>query len=379
MTVPFIDLKLQYKNLKSEIDNAVLDVLSNCHFIMGPNVKSLEEEIAKFLNVKHVIACASGSDAILLSLMAYGIKQGDEVITTPFTFFATAGAIVRLGAKPVFVDIDAQTYNINPSLVKEKITSKTKAIIPVHIYGQAADLDPLKTIAAEHNIALIEDCAQAFGAKYKNKYVATIGDLGCISFFPTKNLGCFGDGGAITTNNDTLAEKLRLLRLHGAKPKYYHKLIGINSRLDEIQAAILRVKLKYISLWNSTRQNIAQKYNTAFRNTNITIPYAADYGRHIYHQYAIKIGNRDKVLEFLKSNKIEAGIYYPLSMHLQECFKELGYSKGDLPVSENTTETILSLPIFAEMTEDQINFVAEKVIEAEKLYNTESKKGANHA
>ncbi len=365
MAVPFIDLKKQYNSIKEEINTQITKVFEGCNFIMGPNVAAFEKELAAYLGVKHVISCASGSDALLLSLMAAGIKEGDEVITTPFTFFATVGAIARIGAIPVFADIDGRTFNLDAKSAISKITSKTKAIIAVHLYGQPADMTKLAGAAAERGIALIEDCAQAIGARYKDKPAATIGDIGCLSFFPTKNLGCYGDGGAVVTSNDELAEKLKILRVHGAKPKYFHKYIGINSRLDEIQAAVLRVKLKYIDSWNARRIEIAERYDELFKNVpGVTIPYKVPDAKHIYHQYAILVNNRDLVLQKLNEAKIGAGVYYPLAMHLQECFKYLNYKPGDFAVCEKVCSQILSLPIYPEMSEIDINEVCETVIKS---------------
>ncbi|HOD39692.1 MAG: UDP-2-acetamido-2-deoxy-3-oxo-D-glucuronate aminotransferase [bacterium ADurb.Bin243] len=363
MAVPFLDLKKQYSTIKEEIDARIADVLQNCNFIMGPNVAAFEKELAAYLNARNAATCASGSDALLLALMALGIKEGDEVLTTPFTFFATAGAIARLNATPVFADIDGRTFNIDPASAVKKINSRTKAIIAVHLYGQAADLAPLMKAAAENKSAVIEDCAQAIGARYGDKPVGTIGDIGCLSFFPTKNLGCYGDGGAVIAANDEIAEKIKILRVHGAKPKYFHKFIGINSRLDEIQAAVLRVKLKYVDGWNGRRKEIAALYGEAFKNEDkITVPYNAPYAFHIFHQYAIMVNNRDFVLKKLNEAKIGAGVYYPEAMHLQECFKYLNYKKGDLPVCEEVCSKILSLPIYPEMSVAEINEVCDAVL-----------------
>jgi len=366
MSVAFIDLKAQYASIKPEIDEAILNVISNCNFIMGPNVTAFEKELASYLGAKHVITCASGSDALLLALMSSGIKEGDEVITTPFTFFATIGAIVRLGAKPVFADIDPRTFNIDPKNILKLLTPHVKAIIPVHLYGQSADLDEVLNEAKKRGIAVIEDCAQAIGATYRGKMVSTLGDIGCLSFFPTKNLGCYGDGGALVTQNDEIAEKLKILRVHGAKPKYFHKFVGINSRLDEIQAAVLRIKLKHVEKWNKKRREIAAAYNAHFENSSVTVPYAANYAGHIYHQYAVKINGRDAALKKINSAGIGAGVYYPLAMHLQECFTNLGYKKSDMPLCETTCEQVLSLPIYPEMTDEQIGESANALLDAIK-------------
>ncbi len=369
MSVKFLDLKAQYASIKKEIDAAVAGVLDECHFIMGPNVSAFEKEMAAHLGVRQVITCASGSDALLLALMAYDIGPGDEVITSPFTFFATAGAIARLGARTVFADIETDTYNIDPAAVEKLINKKTKAVIPVHIYGQSCDMDPIVRAAGGSGVRVIEDCAQAFGASYKGRPVASIGDIGCISFFPTKNLGCYGDGGAISTNDDALAEKIRVLKLHGSKPKYFHSMVGINSRLDEIQAAVLRVKLKYISGWNARRREIAAAYNSFLEGAGVTIPREAAHGGHIYHQYTVRVKNRDMILEHLKKLGVEAGVYYPLPLHLQACFKDLAYAGGDMPVSESVSKDILSLPIYPEMTEGHIKEAADALIGACQKYN----------
>lgn len=365
MPVPFLDLKKQYASIKSEIDAAVMGVLAECNFIMGPNVAAFEKELAAYLGASHAISCASGSDALLLALMAAGVKPGDEVVTTPFTFFATAGAVARLGAVPVFADIDPRTFNLDAGNAVAKMTPKTKAVIAVHLYGQAAEMGRLLSAACEKGVTVIEDCAQAIGALYEGKPVATIGDIGCLSFFPTKNLGCCGDGGAIITSNADLAEKVKILRVHGAKPKYFHKFIGINSRLDEIQAAVLRVKLKYVDGWNSRRVEIAAEYDRLLAGAaGVTVPYRAPYARHIFHQYAILVNRRDAALKRLNEAGIGAGVYYPEAMHLQECFKYLGYAKGDLPASEEACSRILSLPIYPEMSEADIKEVAGAVLTA---------------
>lgn len=356
--IPLVDLKIQYNNLKPEIDKAISNVLESGRFIIGNNVKEFEKEIANYLNVKHAIAVASGSDALLLSLMAIGIKGSQEVITTPFTFFSTAGSISRLNAKPVFVDIDKDTFNINPEKIEEKITKKTKAIIPVHLYGQSCDMNPIMEIAEKHNLIVIEDACQALGAEYNNKKLGTIGHIGCFSFFPTKNLACYGDGGIIVTNDNKIAKKLRVLRIHGADPKYFHKKIGMNSRLDEIQAAVLRVKLKHLDNWIEKRRKNAQLYNQLL---NINKPVEKKYNKHTYNNYTIKTRDRDKLKEFLKSKDIATEIYYPLPLHLQKCYKKLKYQEDSLPVAEEISKTCLSLPIYPELTEEQIKQIADAV------------------
>ncbi|MGQ9608952.1 MAG: DegT/DnrJ/EryC1/StrS family aminotransferase [bacterium] len=361
MAIPLVDLKAQYQKIKREIDEAIMSVLDSQVFILGPKVKELEEKIAEYCNVKYGIGVASGSDALLLALMAIDIKPEDEVITTPFTFFATAGCISRLGAKPVFADICPKTYNIDPNIIKEKITSKTKAIIPVHLYGQCADMDPILEIAEQNNIFVIEDAAQAIGAKYKGRKAGSMGHIGCLSFFPTKNLGAYGDGGMVLTNDQSLAEKINVLRIHGSKPKYYHSLVGVNSRLDAIQAAILIAKFKYLDEWNESRRKNAQYYDALFADMDLITPYAEDFNYHIYNQYVIKIRNRDKVREDLGKANIGTEIYYPVPLHLQKCFSELGYKEGDLPISEDSAKSTLALPIYPELSREQQEIIVETI------------------
>lgn len=353
MAIPLVDLKAQYETIKDEINEAINEVLESQWFILGPNVAELEEKIADYCNVEYAIGIASGSDALLLSLMAIDIGPGDEVITTPFTFFATAGSVSRLGATPIFVDIDPKTYNIDPKLIEEKITEKTKAIIPVHLYGQCADMDPILDIAAKHDLYVIEDAAQAIGAKYKNREAGSMGDLGCLSFFPTKNLGGYGDGGMILTNNENLAERLKVLRVHGSKPKYYHSVIGCNSRLDAIQAAILLVKFKCLDKWNEARRQNASTYDSLFSSTDVLTPYSEGFNYHIFNQYVIQVSDRDGLKAYLKEEGVGTEIYYPVPLHLQECYSDLGYSVGDIPVSEQTARQALALPVFPELNDEE--------------------------
>ncbi|NIM99182.1 MAG: aminotransferase class V-fold PLP-dependent enzyme, partial [candidate division Zixibacteria bacterium] len=350
MNVPLLDLKRQYNSIKEELDQAVFSVLSHTRFIMGPDVKAFEEKAAEYCGSKFAVGVASGTDALLLSLRACGVGPGDEVITSTFTYFATAGAITRLGATPVFVDIDPDTYNLDPGKIENRITPQTKAIIPVHLYGQCADMDPIMEIAKKHNLKVVEDAAQAIGAKYKGKKAGTMGHFGCFSFFPSKNLGAAGDGGMITTDDEEIAELLRILRVHGAKPKYYHALVGYNSRLDTIQAAILSVKLKYLDEWTEKRREHAQVYNAAFRDSDIITPKEEDFNYHIYHQYTIAVKDRDKLRRVLKEKQIGHEIYYPVPLHLQECYRFLGYKEGDLPVAERKAKEVISLPIYPELT-----------------------------
>jgi len=347
--IPLIDLKAQYKTIEREIKEAIDDVLESQHFILGATVKKFEDEIAAICGVKHAIGVASGSDAILLSLTALDIKNGDEVITTPYTFFSTAGSVSRLGAKPVFADIDPQTYNINPSLIEEKITKRTKAIIPVHLFGQCAEMDPILKIAKKYNIAVIEDAAQAIGARYKNKQAGAMGPLGCFSFFPTKNLGGYGDGGMVVTDDAKLAEKIRSLRVHGSNPKYYHAMVGVSSRLDSLQAAVLLVKLKYLNQWTEKRQKNAEYYTNLLKQVKVVAPFVFPENYHIFNQYVIRVPRRDELKKFLLEKGVETEIYYPLPLHLQECYKDLGYQKRDLPESEKAAQETLALPIYAEL------------------------------
>ena len=362
--VPFFDLSVQVKSIEDEIKSAVDEVFQSQQFIMGPQVQALEKTIAQYCRTPYAIGIASGSDALLLSMMALGIGTGDEVLIPPFTFFATAGAVSRLGATPVFVDIDLVTYNIDPSKIDEKITPRTKAIIPVHLFGQCADMDPLLKIAEKKNLFVIEDAAQALGAEYKpmaaseGRLAGQIGDFGCFSFYPTKNLGAFGDAGMIVTNNSELAEKVRLLRVHGSQPKYFHKAIGINSRLDTIQAAILLVKFKYLEKWTTERQKKAERYQLLFQDLSSSIngfklPTIQYQNRHIFHQYVIRVPERDRLRQFLTEEGIGTDIYYPVPLHLQECYSFLKYHRGDLPNSEKASEEVLALPIYPELTEDQ--------------------------
>jgi dTDP-4-amino-4,6-dideoxygalactose transaminase len=365
MAISLVDLKAQYATIKDEVNDAIKDVLESQIFILGPKVKELEDKIAQYSNAKYGVGVSSGSDALLLALMAIDIAQGDEVITTPFTFFATAGSISRLGGKPVFVDIDIKTYNIDPSLIESKITSKTKAIIPVHLYGQCADIDPILEIAKKHNLYVIEDAAQAIGAKYKDRIAGSMGHIGCLSFFPTKNLGAYGDGGMVLANDPDIAEKINILRVHGSKPKYYHSLIGCNSRLDSLQASILLAKFKYLDKWNNERRRNADIYNSLFKGMDLLTPFAEGFNYHIYNQYVIKVkSGRDKLRDSLKDAGIATEIYYPVPLHLQKCFSDLGYKSGDLPKSEEASEGTIALPIYPELTRDQQEQIVKAIRDA---------------
>lgn len=359
LPVPLLDLRTQYETIRDEIQVAVQRVIESQHFILGPEVEALEQEVAAYSQCSYGIGVSSGTDALLVALMAIDIQPGDEVITTPYTFFATAGAIARLGARPVFVDIDPRTYNIDPVGIELVITPRTKAVLPVHLFGQMADMDPIIEIARKHDLYVIEDAAQAIGAEYKGRRAGSIGHLGCFSFFPSKNLGAFGDGGMVTTNDPDLADKVRLLRGHGAHPKYYHKLIGGNFRLDALQAAVLRVKLAHLEDWTIARQHNAARYRQLFleSDTPIGLPWDAGYGRHIYNQFIIRSNERDDLMRFMKAQNIGVEIYYPVPMHLQVCFTTLGYRSGDFPLSETIALEAMAIPIYPELTNEQIQTV----------------------
>jgi len=361
--IPLVDLKAQYNSIKTEIDNAIQRVLDNTSFIMGDELKKFEEEFALFCNTKYAIGVANGSDALILALRACGIGEDDEVITVPHTFISTAEAISNVGGKVVFVDIDPKTYTIDVSTIEEKITKKTKAIIPVHLYGQPADMRPIMELAKKYNLKIIEDAAQAHGAEYKDKKVGSIGDVACFSFYPGKNLGAYGDAGMITTNNEEISKKLKLLRNHGRiTKKYEHEIEGYSSRLDNLQAAILRVKLRHLNKWNNMRRENAKKYNELLSNIDgIITPYEADYAKHVYHLYVIRTENQDKLREELKSEGIATGIHYPIPLHLQPAYNYLGYKRGDFPVTEKASQEILSLPMYAELGDEQIEEIIELV------------------
>lgn len=363
MKVPLLDLKPQYESIRKEVDDAIREVLSKSSFILGPYVEKFEKEITAYTGTKHAIGVASGTDAILISLMALGIKPGDEVITTPYTFFATAGSVSRLGAKPVFVDIDPDTYNINPGQITKEINDNTKAVIPVHLYGQCAEMDEILKIAGENGLKVAEDAAQSIGAEYKERSSGSMGDTGCLSFFPSKNLGCCGDGGMVVTNNEEIAEKIKILRVHGSKPKYYHPVIGLNSRLDSIQAAILSVKLKYLERWAESRRINAIKYNELLKDTPVGTPFVESYNLHVYNQYVIRVNDRDGLQKHLAGKGIETALYYPLPLHLQECYRELGYKEGDFPEAEKAAKETLSIPVFPELKDEQLRHVAESIKE----------------
>lgn len=362
MQVPLLDIKAQLQTIEEELKSAVLRVVEEGHYILGPEVRAFEKEAATYLNVKHAIGVASGTDALLLSLKALNIGSGDEVITTPYSFFATAGTITNVGGTPVFVDIDRKTYNIDPQLIEAKITDRTKAIIPVHLFGQCADMPAIMRLAKKYDLIVIEDAAQAFGAEQGGQKAGTIGQLGCFSFFPSKNLGGLGDAGMVTTNDDELAEKVRMLRVHGSRQKHYHDIVGTNSRLDTIQAAALLVKLKYLDQWNRARRERATFYNEAFSvKEYVTPPYEEGNNFHIYNQYVVRLQGRDELVNHLKENKIECAIYYPWPLHLQTCFRYLNYQPGDLPESEAAARETLSIPVYPELTQQQQKYVVEKI------------------
>jgi dTDP-4-amino-4,6-dideoxygalactose transaminase len=385
--VPLLDLKAQYATLREEIREAIDRVADAQYFILGPEVEALEREIAAYSQCEFGIGMSSGSDALLVALMTIGVKPTDEVITSTYTFFATAGAVARLNAKPVFVDIDPLTYNIDPAQVEAAITSRTRAIIPIHLYGQLAEMDPLMEIARRHKLYVIEDAAQAIGAESNGRRAGSVGDMGCFSFFPSKNLGGFGDGGMITTNNAELAKQVKLLRNHGYSPKYYNKVVGGNFRLDAIQAAILRVKLKYLDQWTEARQRNAATYRRLFEEAELSIspstvaglsgapsggnqlsemsgvvlPRENSNARHIYNQFVIRCGQRDELMKHLKACQIGTEIYYPVPMHEQECFANLDYHAGDFPLSESAAAETLALPIYPELTEQMIATVVNAI------------------
>jgi len=358
--IPMVDLRRQYEGMKKDIDAAIRGVLEKTQFILGPNVAELEREIADHQGVPHAIGVASGTDALLLSLRACDLQPGDEVITTPFTFIATAEVIALLQAKPVFVDIDERTYNIDPAGIEKKITPRTRAIIPVHLFGHPADMDAIMDIGRRHKLRVIEDCAQAFGASYRGRRVGSIGDFGCFSFFPSKNLACYGDGGMVITREQGMAEKLRLLRNHGSRVKYHHDLLGYNSRLDEIQAAILRVKLHRIEEWNDGRRRAADLYRTFIRREDITLPSETSGCRHVYHQFTIRSAARDRIMANLSAQGIASAVYYPIPLHLQKVFTGLR-GIDDLKVSEVSAAEVLSLPMFPEITEEEVRRVSDVI------------------
>ncbi len=383
MNVPLLDLKAQYETIRPEIEQAVRDVMESQHFILGPHVQKCEEAIARYCGSPHAVGVSSGSDALLICLMAEGIGPGDEVITTPYTFFATVGAITRLGATPVFVDIDPVTYNIAADQIAAKVTGRTKAIIPVHLYGQSADMRLVTEVAARHGVVVIEDAAQSLGAEYEGRRSGTIGEYGCFSFFPSKNLGAAGDAGMVITNDPARAEKLAILRGHGSKPKYYHRMVGGNFRLDALQGAIVSAKLQHLDKWTDGRRRNAERYNRLFAGSGLSVGNTRAWAegrdstshpldvvlpteatqRHVFNQYIIRVSSRDALKAHLQQKGIGTEIYYPVPMHAQECFKGLGYRVGDFPESEAAAAHTLALPIYPELTDEQAGYVVESIRE----------------
>jgi dTDP-4-amino-4,6-dideoxygalactose transaminase len=365
MTIPILDLKAQYASIRNEIQAAVNSVLENQHFILGPEVKALEKEIAEYCGTKYAVGVASGTDALILGLKACGIGPGDEVIVPSFSFIATADAVSLLGGTPVFADVQPDTYNIDPTKVEALITPRTKAIIPVHLYGQAADMDPLLALARKHNLKVLEDTAQAIGATYKGRRVAGLGDVGCISFFPSKNLGGYGDGGMVVTNSEEIYRHLVSLRAHGSIKKYFSEEQGWNSRLDELQAGILRVKLRYLDEWSSKRRKVAEAYDRLLRGmSEVITPARNGFGDHVFHQYTIRVPHRDAIQKQLAALGVTTMVYYPTPMHLQPIYESLGHREGDLPVTEEACQQVLSLPMFPELQPDQIEYVVQMLHQA---------------
>ena len=362
MKVPFLNLKAQYQSIKEEISVGLQKVLDNTAFAGGPFVSQFEKEFAMFCQADSVTGLGSGTSALWAAIQGLGIGKGDEVITTPNTFIATAEAISFAGAKPVFVDIDEQTYNMNPQLLETAITAQTKAIIPVHLYGQTADMDPIMKIAKGKGLFVIEDACQAHGAQYKGNSAGSIGDAGCFSFYPGKNLGAYGEAGAVVTNSNQLTENMRMFRDHGQEKKYYHSMIGWNARMDGFQGAVLSVKLKYLNQWNESRRKNAQLYNELLADVDgIIVPQEADYAKHIYHLYVIRTQNRDAFIAALAEDEVFCGIHYPVPLHLQDAYSSLGYKKGDFPIAEKCCRQLVSLPMFPELTSEQIAYVVEKI------------------
>jgi dTDP-4-amino-4,6-dideoxygalactose transaminase len=366
MNVPLLDLRAQFQAIRGEVMAAVERVFESQQFILSPEVEAFERAGAEYCHAKHAIGCGSGSDALLLALTALGVGPGDDVVTVSFTFFATASSITRLGARAVFVDISPDDFNIDPDLIERAITPRAKAIMPVHLFGQCAEMEAIRKIAERHNLPIVEDAAQAIGAEYDKQRAGAMSAIGCFSFFPSKNLGGAGDGGLMTTDDDQLADKLRLLRVHGMQPKYYHQIVGINSRLDALQAAVLGVKLKYLDQWSDARRRNAEHYDRLFAEAGVeevVTPTVRPNRRHIFNQYTIRCSRRDELMDFLKRRGVGAEIYYPAPLHLQECFAYLGYKPGDLPVTEQASRECLSLPIYPELTEEMRRYVVDQIAE----------------
>ena len=378
MRIPLLDLSRQYREIKKEVLREVQNVCDSQHYILGKNVSALEEEMAAYCGTRYAVGVASGSDAILLSLMAVGIGPGDKVITTPFTFFATAGSISLLGAVPVFADIHPETCNIDPLSIEtllKKSSRGVKAILPVHLYGQCADMGPIKTLARKHGLKVVEDAAQSIGARYRGRRAGSLGDAGCFSFYPTKNLGCFGDGGMVTTNNLATAQRLKMLRVHGSRKRYYYDTVGTNSRLDELQAAVLRVKLKYLDAWTERRITNARRYDRLLANAGlgevVKLTRIEETNQSVYNQYVILVKYRDELREHLTSAGIGTEVYYPMPLHLQKCYASLGHRRGDFPVSEKVSRETLALPIFAELKTSEQEYVVSTI---EKFYKRKSRR-----
>jgi dTDP-4-amino-4,6-dideoxygalactose transaminase len=361
--IPLVDLTAQYHSIKEEIDAAVHATMESGHFILGPAVSQFEESIAAYLGVDHAVGLASGTDALILALRALNISAGDEVIIPAYTFFATAGTVMSVGATPVFVDIDPVTYEMDVAQIKEHITPRTKAIIPVHLYGHPADMDPILEIARSYGLKVIEDNAQAFGARYRGMKTGSFGDIGCLSFFPTKNLGAFGDGGMTVTKDPSLAERMRMLRTHGWKKKYYSEEVGYNSRLDALQAAILQTKFAHVDSWNQKRREIAQRYNDQLAPLGVIVPVECDWGKHVYHLYIIRSNRREELQAFLKQKGIASEVYYPLPPHLSKPCRKFGYREGDFPRAEQASRETLALPLYPELTTEQQDKVTASVRE----------------
>jgi dTDP-4-amino-4,6-dideoxygalactose transaminase len=362
--VPFLDLKIQYKQIEQEVIPMITEAMTNAAFVGGPQVTGFETEFAEYCNSQYCVGVNSGTDALRFALMAVGIKQGDEVITVPNTFIATTEAISQVGARPVFVDVSPKTYNLDVSLIKEKMTSKTKAIVPVHLYGQPADMDPIMEMAREHDIAVIEDACQAHGATYKDRKAGSIGAAGCFSFYPGKNLGAYGEGGAVVTQDEEVAKKIRMIRDHGQAEKYFHNIEGYNGRLDAIQAGVVRIKLKRLEDWNRARRENAKCYDAFLSKVNgVTIPFEPDFARSVYHLYVILVDDRDGLQKYLADRGIATGLHYPLPLHIQKAYSYLGYKEGTFPVTENAAKKLLSLPMFPELTREQIEYVCEAIKE----------------
>ena len=368
MRVPLLDLQAQYGSIKDELNEAVRRVMDSQQFVLGPDVKALEEEVAAYTGSRHAVGCASGSDALLLALMALDVGAGDEVVTTPYSFFATAAAVTRLGARPVFVDIEPGTYNIDAGKIEAAVTERTRAVLPVHLYGQCAEMDAVLEVCGRHGLPVVEDAAQAIGAQDRGRQAGAMGDIGCFSFYPSKNLGGAGDGGMLTTDADATAERLRALRVHGSPVKYYHTMIGINSRLDSLQAAVLRVKLPHLDAWSDARGRNAARYDRLFEEAGLAgrvrLPQVRADARHIFNQYVVRVGpERDALAAHLRRQDIGTDVYYPVPLHLQECFRYLGYTEGDFPESERAARETLALPIYPELTGEQQEYVVAAIAE----------------